>query len=122
MSKPAFRSELSSPRDGVAVFTLSGRLYGYQPCWDFLEELRESAEKSKGVVLDLGGVEYADSTGVGILASAYTSVTNAGGKFILTCLNDRVRTILDVLWFLKRVDHTDTVEEALVALGAGESG
>ncbi len=122
MSRAAFSHEITKPRDGVAVFTLKGRLYGYQPCWDFLEELRDSTKTSKGIVLDLGEVEYADSTGVGILASAYTSVTNAEGKLILSCLNDRVRTILDVLWFLKRVDHTNTVEEALVALSTGESG
>ncbi len=121
MSKAAFSHEITKPGDNVAVFTMKGRLYGYQPCWDFLEELRDSSAKAKGIVLDLGEVEYADSTGVGILASAYTSVTNAGGKLILSCLNDRVRTILDVLWFLKRVDHTDTVEEALLALGADES-
>ncbi len=122
MSRAAFSHEITIPRDGVAIFKLKGRLYGYQPCWDFLEELRDSAKTSKGIVLDLGEVEYADSTGVGILASAYTSVTNAEGKLILSCLNDRVRTILDVLWFLKRVDHTNTVEEALVALSTGESG
>lgn len=122
MGKAAFSHEVSSPKDGVAVFTMKGRLYGYQPCWDFLEELRDSTEKSKGIVLDMGDLEYADSTGVGILATAYTSVTNAGGKLILTRLNDRVRTLLDVLWFLKKVDHTETVEEALMALGTGESG
>ncbi len=121
LSKPAFSHEMSSPRDGVAVYTMRGRLYGYQPCWDFLEELRESAEKSRGIVLDLGGLEYADSTGVGILASAFTSVVNAGGKLILACPTDRVRTILEVVWFLKRVDHADTVEEALGLIGTGES-
>lgn len=122
MTKPGFRFSQNSPESGVVVFSLAGRLFGYSPCWDFLESLRDSTDEYPNVILDMEKVEYADSTGVGILAAAYASVQNAGGDMVLTGLNDRVRTILDVLWFLKILDHAPDVETGLEKLRASAAG
>jgi len=122
MTKPGFRFNQTSPEAGVAIFHLAGRLFGYGPCWDFLESLRDTTDEFPNVILDMENVEYADSTGVGILAAAYASVQNAGGSMVLSGMNDRVRTILDVLWFLKVLEHTPNVEEGLKKLQASATG
>ncbi len=121
MAKAPFKYEMSSPEAGIAVFSLTGRLFGYGNCWDFLETLRDATDDFSGIVIDLGGVEFADSTGVGILVAAYTSVTNAGGKLVLAAMNERVTQILDVLWFMKVLEHSESVSSALAHLASGST-
>jgi anti-sigma B factor antagonist len=54
------------------------------------------AEGKKKIVLNLGQVDYIDSSGVGELVSSYTAVKNAGGELKLSGLMKKVQDILAV--------------------------
>ena len=48
------------------------------------------------IVLNLGDVNYIDSSGIGELVSTYTSVTNQGGKLVLLNLTKKIQELLAI--------------------------
>lgn len=109
-----FAYQIDQPSTGTAIFRMEGRLRGWPECFEFQEAVREHVTgDTKCIVLDMEQIEHVDSTGVGILAAIFSSVQNGNGKLVLACMNAKVQRILDVLWFLRILDHTPTVEEAL---------
>jgi anti-sigma B factor antagonist len=54
-----------------------------------------AAEKKK-IILNLSGVDYIDSSGVGELVSSFTTVRNAGGELKLLKLSQKVKDVLHV--------------------------
>lgn len=53
-------------------------------------------EGEKKIVLNLGGVSYIDSSGVGELVGSYTTVRNQGGELKLLNLNKKIHDLLQV--------------------------
>jgi len=54
------------------------------------------AQGNKKIVLNLGEVSYIDSSGIGELVSAFTTVTNQGGRLKLLNLTKRVHDLLQI--------------------------
>ncbi len=108
-----FRYETEEAAGGAIVYHLHGRLRGWPECFEFQETARNSVTGGRRIVLDMEQLEHVDSTGVGILATLYTSAQNGGGELVLATLPPKVRRILDMLWFLRILKHADTVDEAL---------
>lgn len=67
----------------------------------------------KQIVLNLGGVAYIDSTGLGELAATHASVAKQGGKIVLVQLTNRVQDLLAICRLLTVFDTYDTEAEAL---------
>ena len=77
-------------REGVAILDLEGRLTAGEDSARLREMLRElAAAGSARVILNLRGVDYIDSTGLGALVIGYTTLKKAGGKLALLNLNRR---------------------------------
>jgi len=70
------------------------------------------------IVLDLDGVAYVDSAGIGELVSAYTSVTSQGGRLVLVGLQKRVADLLRITKLYTVFQVFDTVDQATAALSA----
>lgn len=54
------------------------------------------ADGNKKIVLNLGDVTYIDSSGIGELVSAFTTVSNNGGNLKLLNLTKRVQDLLQI--------------------------
>jgi anti-sigma B factor antagonist len=54
------------------------------------------ADRTTNLIVDLSGVPYIDSAGIGCLVNGYVSHQNAGKKLALAGVTDRVRTALRV--------------------------
>ena len=67
----------------------------------------------KNVLVDLGGVTYIDSSGIGELASAFTSMARAGGSIKLLNLTKRVKDLLIITKLLTVFDSFDSEPDAL---------
>ncbi len=65
------------------------------------------------VLVDLGGVTYIDSSGIGELASAFTSVARTGGSIKLLNLTKRVKDLLIITKLLTIFDAFDSEPDAL---------
>jgi anti-sigma B factor antagonist len=68
---------------------------------------------SKKIILNLGEVNYVDSSGIGELVSAYTTVTNQGGKLILLNLHKKIRELLQITKLLTVFPVYDNEKDAL---------
>ena len=81
----------------VIILDVKGRIV----LGDEIHDLRDSVrrildEGKKKIILNLAEVDYMDSSGVGELVSAFTTVRNAGGELKLLNLSPKVQDILHV--------------------------
>jgi len=81
----------------VAVLDISGRITLGEGNVMLREIVRELADKgNKKIVLNLGEVQYIDSSGVGELVKTHTTIRNQGGQLRLVNLNKRVNDLLQM--------------------------
>ena len=86
-------------REGILILDLDGRITVGEESSKLRETLRElTAGGATNVILNLRGVDYIDSTGLGALVVCFTSLRKAGGK--MTLLNVSRRNI-ELLVFTK---------------------
>jgi anti-anti-sigma factor len=64
------------------------------------------------LILDLSGVPYMDSTGLGVLMNYYVSAEKNGRKFALASVNERVLTLLELTRVNTLLRVFRTVEQA----------
>ncbi|HYO84518.1 MAG TPA: STAS domain-containing protein [Bryobacteraceae bacterium] len=77
-------------REGITILELKGRLIVGEPVAALRERIRELCENGNpNIVLDLAGVDYIDSTGLGGLVISFTSLRKSGGSLKLLNLNQR---------------------------------
>lgn len=93
---PTFDLEVS-PQDGCQIFRLKGRLMD-QPHADQLMQALDDAVNNgnTNVVLDLGALQYMNSTGLNILINVLTRTRNAGGDAVIAALSNSVRQLFVV--------------------------
>src|SRR5207245_9878631 len=65
------------------------------------------SEGNKKILLNLRNVDYIDSSGLGELVSAFTSMRSQGGELKLLNLTKRVRALLQITKLLTVFDITD---------------
>ena len=54
------------------------------------------ADKSEALIIDMTGVAYIDSAGLGSIISAYVSRERDARKLVLASVNDRVKMVMTV--------------------------
>jgi anti-sigma B factor antagonist len=72
----------------------------------------------KNLLIDLSGVSYVDSAGLGELVQAYATAKNRGGALKLLGVTKRLRDLLVVTKLLTVFDTFDSEAEALASFGA----
>src|SRR5438045_9500408 len=65
-------------------------------------------EGKKRILLNLSGVGYIDSSGIGELVSSYTAITNAGGQLKLLNLTQKLQDLLTITKLLTVFDVYET--------------
>ena len=70
-------------------------------------------EGKKNILLNLAGVGYIDSSGIGELVSSYTAINKEGGQLKLLSLTQKLRDLLTITKLLTVFDAYDTEAEAL---------
>jgi anti-sigma B factor antagonist len=81
----------------VTILDVSGGIVLGEGYVILREIVRDLAEKgAKAIVLKLGEVHYIDSSGVGELVKAHTTIRNQGGQLKLANLNKRVHDLLEM--------------------------
>jgi len=102
--------------DGVTVVDLSGSLTLDEGSALLRKTVKALAQQgSLRIVLNLGGVTGMDSTGIGELISAYTSVRNAGGELKLLNVSREVHELLRITKLCSVFDIEDDETSAIAA-------
>jgi len=102
--------------DGVTIVDLSGRITlgeGSVVLRDTIKDLLSKGQKK--ILLNLGDVSYIDSSGIGELVSAFTSVRNQGGELKLLHLTKKVHDLLQITKLYTVFDVKDDEATAIAA-------
>ena len=82
-------------REGVKLFDVSGRLIVGQSSGVLRDRIQKALDAGdRNLVLNLAGVDYIDSTGLGTMVLCYRFAQNAGGVLKLLKLNRRELELL----------------------------
>ncbi len=102
----------------IMVLNLSGKIMGGPDHEKFQTEIKTLIHEGYvDILLDMGKVSWVNSTGLGILVSAYHTLKKNGGTLKICQVSDRIDNILNVTQ-LKLVFQTFTnCDEALASFG-----
>ena len=104
--------------DGVTIVDCSGRITLGEGSVTLRDTVRELLGKSnKKILLNLGDVNYIDSSGIGELVSAYTTVKNQGGELKLLNLTKKVHDLLQITKLYTVFDVKDDEAAAVKSFG-----
>jgi anti-sigma B factor antagonist len=105
--------------DGVTILDLSGRIVLGEGSVQLRDSVKELLAKGqKHILLNLGDVNYLDSSGLGELVSAYTTVRNQGGELKLLNLTKKVHDLLQITKLYTVFDVKDDEAAAISAFSA----
>ena len=98
--------------NGNSVTSLRGKL-SLETVHDFIQTMRQ--EPAEHLVLDMSGISFLDSSGVGALVSLFVSRKHTGKTMALAALTKQGVAVLQVSGLMKLIPAYPTVEEAAAA-------
>ena len=102
--------------DGVTILDLSGRITLGEGSVQLRDAVRDLLAKGqKHILLNLGDVNYIDSSGIGELVSAYTTARNQGGELKLLNLTKKVHDLLQITKLYTVFDVYDDEKTAVAS-------
>lgn len=100
--------------DDVVVLEPKGKIMGGPDASLLHDKLYEYIKKDmKKVIIDLGKVDWMNSTGLGILISGYTTLKNNDGQLRLVNVTSKIKSLLTITKLVTVFESCDTVEEAV---------
>ena len=102
--------------DGVTILDLSGRITLGEGSVQLRDSVRDLLGKGqKHILLNLGDVNYIDSSGIGELVSAFTTAKNQGGELKLLNLTRKVHDLLQITKLYTVFDVKDDEASAIAS-------
>lgn len=106
-------------QDSYAVLTVRGKLSSAED-QNFADEMKETFDLSKYVVIDMSSLDYISSSSLGIIVSYHKKAQKIGGNLVIAGVNPRVKNLLEIIGFSKIFDVSrswaDTIDEAVKML------
>lgn len=100
----------------VAVVALKGNLMGEPDTKEVREKIYSLLQDDvKKIVLDLGKVKWINSSGLGALIAAMTSVKNKGGDMRLANVTEKVESVFMITQLIKVFKTYETVDRAVAS-------
>jgi anti-sigma B factor antagonist len=100
--------------NGVTVIELKGNIMGGPDSIKLRETLHKLLDKGKKkVVVDVGNVKFMNSSGLGILISALTTMRNGGGDLKIARPTEKIESLLIITKLIKIFETYNSVEEAV---------
>ena len=100
--------------DAITILDLSGRITLGEGSVTIRDEVHNVlATGSKKILLNLGDINYIDSSGIGELVSAFTTVKNGGGELKLLNLTKKVHDLLQITKLYTVFDVRDDEASAI---------
>ena len=104
-------------RDGATILDLQGKITIGEGDVALRNAVQEAAGAgANNILLNMSRVRTIDSSGVGELIAAYTTVTNRGGKLGLFSLPGRVLGVLQITQLVTVLDISQDEDEAIQSL------
>ncbi|HEV1993845.1 MAG TPA: STAS domain-containing protein [Candidatus Acidoferrum sp.] len=97
----------------IVILEMAGRICLGRDCMDVewrMDDLLKRGEKK--VIFDLTGIEFVDSTGVGILITCYGRLKKSGGELRLVGVQAKVQELLSMTQVDKVIAAFPTIAAA----------
>jgi anti-sigma B factor antagonist len=107
---------------GVVVLDVKGKITlgdGDELLKDKINSLVNQGHKQ--IVLNLAGVPYIDSAGLGEIVSTYTTVSRQGGSLKLLNLTKRITDLLSITKLLTVFETFDSESDAVKSFSAAKA-
>jgi anti-anti-sigma factor len=113
--------EVAELADGVDLVTLRGEL-DVSSGAEASAALAGSSGEGRGVVVDVSGLKFVDSSGVKMLVAAARAVEDAGGVFVVCAASEPVRRVIGILHLDQVVTVVDRREDAVAEVVRARQG
>ncbi len=108
-----------SHQQGIVVLSLEGQLISGSETRALAEQLSRLMQAGESrVLLDLAGVGFIDSAGVGELVAAYSNLRRAGGDLKVCRPQPMVEKVFQLVKLTSRLGVCTSVEAGVASLGA----
>ena len=101
--------------DGVTVVPCGGRITFGEEAAAVRDDLKKVLDSTRKVVLNLSGVTYIDSGGLGTLVGVYSSARKGGADIKLTGIGQRLRDTLQITKLVTVFEVYDSEQQAVAA-------
>jgi anti-sigma B factor antagonist len=100
---------------GPTLITVTGEL-DFSTAADLRDTLDDTHMTAAGLVIDLTGLHYCDSTGITVLLAASDQATRSGAPLALAGLNANLSRVFDIAGLHDVFSSYPTVDQALLAI------
>ncbi len=100
-------------RGDIKIIEITGKVTigeGDVKLREIINQVVESGTKK--IILDLGGLKYIDSSGIGELVSCHMTITNRGGRLHICNLASKIYSLLQLTALITVFQIYDSVEDA----------
>ena len=98
----------------AVVLELKGNVMGGDDTKEFNEVLHKLIDTGKiRVVIDLGGVKFMNSSGLGMLIGGLTTMKKAEGHLKLANVTEKIESLLIITKLIKIFESFDSVDDAV---------
>lgn len=105
-----------SEKYNCVIIEFKGNVMGGPDAVSLNEQLHELIEKEKtNVVVDLGKVKFMNSSGLGMLIGALTTMKKAGGDLRIANATDKIESLLIITKLITVFKHFKTLDEAIAS-------
>ncbi len=96
------------------VIDFKGNLLGGPDAENFRDDLHKLIDQDKtNVIVNLGKVKFMNSSGLGIIIGALTTMKNAGGNLIICEADKKIQDLLVVTQLISVFQHYRSLDEAM---------
>jgi len=101
----------------AVVIELKGNVMGGDDTKEFTETLHKLIDEGKkNVIVDLSGVKFMNSSGLGMLISGLTTMKKAEGHLKLANVTDKIESLLIITKLITIFESYESVDEAVKSL------
>jgi anti-sigma B factor antagonist len=101
----------------VTVISLQGSLMGGPDATELKDKVHNAIESGrKLLVVDLGGVDLMNSSGLGILIKCASTARDGGGRLVIAGASKKVLELFKITRLTLVFETHDSVENAITAL------
>ena len=114
----SLKVDIEKRKGGIFVIKLAGRLDTdtYQ---DFQEKVKIFlSATTKALILDMTGLEYISSVGLGVIFNIQKGIKANKGTFLMTNLQPQIQKVFDIVKTLPRQSIFKNMKEVDVYLGS----
>ena len=109
----------TSEKDGIVILSLQGKILGGPEAGVINDKIHEFIDKGKKkLIIDMQGLELMNSSGLGILIAAMTTLRNNEGRLTLVHVSERIRHLLKITRLLNVFKINESIGEAITELNS----